>query len=100
MYMYTYKLNWLVTILLLHRRTATNHYIYICTHALYPEYCDMRYKCPWSVGVTQGKYWALKCWTEFELWMYEGSEFQTDENTNVFRYISKWGSGVFCLGIQ
>jgi len=29
--------------------------------------------------------------------MYEGREFQTDEpeNTNVFRYISKWGFGVY-----
>ena len=57
----------------------------------------MRYKCPWSLGFTQRKYWALKSWTEFELWIYEGSEFQTDEseNTNVFRYISKRGFGVY-----
>ena len=57
----------------------------------------MRYKCPWSLGVTQRKYWALNWWAEFELWIYEGSEFQTDEpeNTNVFRYISKWGFGVY-----
>ena len=55
----------------------------------------MRYKCHWSF--TQRKYWALTWWTEFELWIYEGSEFQTDEpeHTNVFRYISKWGFGVY-----
>ena len=31
------------------------------------------------------------------IWIYEGREFQTDEpeNTNVFRYISKWGIGVY-----
>ena len=45
----------------------------------------------------QRKYCHLKCWTEFEFWIYEGREFQTDEpeNTNVFRYISKWGFGVY-----
>ena len=39
----------------------------------------------------QRKYWDLKCWIEFEFWIYEGREFQMDEpdNTNVFRYISK-----------
>ena len=46
------------------------------------------------LGFIQRKYWALKCWTEFELWIYEGREFQT-ENTNVFRYIFKWGFGVY-----
>ena len=35
-------------------------------HALYPGYCDMRCKCPWTLGFTQHKYWPLICWTEFE----------------------------------
>ena len=45
----------------------------------------------------QRKYWDLKCWNEFEFLIYEGREFQTNEpeNTNVFRYISKWGFGVY-----
>ena len=45
----------------------------------------------------QRKYCDLKCWTEFEFWIYEGRQFQLDEpeNTNVFRYISKWGFGVY-----
>ena len=47
----------------------------------------------------QRKYCDLKCWTEFEFWIYEGRQFQLDEpeNTNVFRYISKWGFGVYNL---
>ena len=41
-----------------------------------------------NFGCIQRKYWDLKCWTEFEFWIYEGGEFQMDEpeNTNVFRY--------------
>jgi len=40
------------------------------------------------MGFTQREYWDLKCWTEFEFWIYEGREFQTyeRENTNIFRY--------------
>ena len=39
------------------------------------------------MGFIQLKYWDLKCWTEFEFWIYEEREFQMDEpeNTNVFR---------------
>jgi len=46
---------------------------------------------------TQRKYRALQCWTEFELWIYEGREFQTDEpkHTNIFWYISKRGFAVY-----
>ena len=49
------------------------------------------------MGFIQRKYRDLKCWTEFEFWICEGREFQIDEpeNTNVFRYISKWGFGVY-----
>ena len=45
----------------------------------------------------QRKYWDPKYWTELEFWIYEGREFQIDEpeNTNVFRYISRWGFGVY-----
>ena len=56
-------------------------------HALYPGYCDMRCKCPWTLGFTQHKYWALKWWTEFELWIYEGNEFQTDERKMSSHYL-------------
>ena len=28
-----------------------------------------------DLGFIQRKYWALKCWTEFEFWIYEGREF-------------------------
>jgi len=31
------------------------------------------------MGFIQRKFWDLKCWTEFELWIYEGREFQVDE---------------------
>ena len=50
-----------------------------------------------GLGFIQRKYWDLKCWTEFEFWIYDGREFQMDEpeNTNIFRYISKWGFGVY-----
>ena len=49
------------------------------------------------MGFIYRKYWDLKGWTEFEFWIYEGRDFQMDEpeNTNVFRYISKWGFGVY-----
>ena len=72
-------------------------YTHTHTHTLYSGYLDMRHTCLWSLGFIQRKYWALTFWTEFELWIYEGSEFQTDEpeNTNVFRYIFEWGFGVY-----
>ena len=49
------------------------------------------------MGFIQLKYWDLKCWTEFEFWIHEGREFQMvePETTSVFRYISKWGFGVY-----
>ena len=43
----------------------------------------------------QRKYWDLKCWSEFEIWIYEGRVFQMDAPGNVFRYISKYGFGVY-----
>ena len=69
--------------------------IYIIIYTLYPGYCDSVISVldPWDLLI----YRTLKCWTEFELWIYEGSVFQTDEpeHTNVFRYTFKWGVGVY-----
>ena len=54
-----------------------------------------------GLGFIQRKYRDLKCWTEFEFWICEGRVFQMDEpeNTNVFRYISKYMKAYKGVGV-